>query len=84
MARISPSKHTATTTPPPAPPRIEPEYVTPREAAAYLGLALNTINLMRQTGTGPAFCRVSPRRVVYEIAGLREYMAARIVNPTEA
>lgn len=66
------------------PPRVPVEYVTAREAAAYLGLALPTLSLMRQTRTGPPWCRVSPRRVVYEIQALRDYMAARVVNPNAA
>lgn len=79
MARISPSNHTATTAP-----RIPTEYVTASEAANYLGLALPTLSAMRQAGVGPAFCRVSPKRVVYEIAALREYMATRTVKPSAA
>lgn len=63
-------------------PRVPVEYVTAREAAAYTGLALPTLNAMRHLGTGPAFVRVSPRRVVYELAALREYMATRTVKPT--
>jgi predicted DNA-binding transcriptional regulator AlpA len=60
------------------------EYVTVREAAAYTGLAKVTLDAMRQNGTGPKWVRVSPRRVVYEIAALREYMASRTVNPSPA
>lgn len=65
-------------------PRVPIEYVTAREAAAYTGLALPTLNAMRHLGTGPAFVRVSPRRVVYELAALREYMTTRTVKPTIA
>ena len=83
MVLNKPSKPTPATMRPPAP-RVPVEYVAPREAAAYLGIALPTLNAMRQTGTGPAFCRVSPRRVVYELAGLRDYMASRTVNPSPA
>lgn len=77
-----PSKHTATAPPPPVPPRVPVEYVTAKEAAAYLGLGLPTLNAMRVVGLGPAFVRVSPRRVVYEIAALREYTAAHTVRPS--
>ncbi|WP_257310913.1 helix-turn-helix transcriptional regulator [Geothrix fuzhouensis] len=65
-------------------PRIPTEYVTVREAAAYTGLSKPTLDAMRQTGTGPKWVRVSPRRVVYEIAALREYMASRTVTPSPA
>lgn len=73
-----------TTHPPPPPPRVPQEWVTTTEAAAYTGLAVPTLNAMRQAGTGPAFCRVSPRRVVYELAALREYMESRTVKPSAA
>lgn len=63
-------------------PRVPVEYVTAREAAAYTGLALPTLNAMRHLGTGPDFVRVSPRRVVYELAALREYMSNRTVKPS--
>ena len=80
MAR--PEKHTPA--PLNVPPRIPVEYVTAKEAAAYLGLGLPTLNAMRQVGLGPAFVRVSPRRVVYELAALREYTAAHTVKPSVA
>jgi predicted DNA-binding transcriptional regulator AlpA len=63
-------------------PRVPVEYLTAKETADYTGLALPTLNAMRHLGTGPAFVRVSPRRVVYELAAIREYMAARTVKPT--
>ena len=81
MALNKPSKPPV---PDPRPPRIPLEYVTTREAAAYTGLSKPTLDAMRQTGTGPKWVRVSARRVVYEIAALREYMAARTVNPSPA
>jgi predicted DNA-binding transcriptional regulator AlpA len=79
-----PSKYTATKPPPPDTPRIPVDYVTSREAAAYLGLALPTLNGMRKLGIGPDYVRVSPRRVVYELAALREYAASRTVKPSLA
>ena len=70
-------------TPPPAlGPRVPTEYVTAREAAVFLGLGLPTLVAMRHAGLGPAFVRVSPRRVVYPFEGLREYARARTVTPT--
>jgi len=69
-------------TDPPPPARIPVEYVTATEAASYLGLGVPTLNAMRQVGLGPAFVRVSPRRVVYELAALREYMVSRTVTPS--
>ena len=78
MALNKPSKPPV---PDPRPPRIPTEYVTAREAAAYLGLSLATLVAMRHAGLGPAFVRVSPRRVVYPFVGLWEYARARTVTP---
>jgi len=77
-----PSKHTAIAPPPPLPPRIPVEFVSAKEAAEYLGLGLPTLNAMRQVGLGPAFVRVSKRRVVYELSALREYAASCTVRPS--
>lgn len=82
MPRNSISKHTTTKVHPSSTPRVPVEYVTAREAAAYLSLGLPTLNAMRQLGTGPKFCRVSPRRVIYELAALREYLVSRTVTPS--
>ena len=76
-----PSNPTTTTQAKGPDPRVPVEYVTAREAAAYTGLSLPTLTVMRRLGTGPAFVRVSPRRVVYELAALREYMDTRTVKP---
>jgi predicted DNA-binding transcriptional regulator AlpA len=74
------SKHAAKT-PPSAPGvRVPIEYVTAREAATFTGLGLPTLIAMRNANIGPAFVRVSARRVVYELAALRDYMANRTVT----
>lgn len=81
MARLA--SKTTTTTPPAPTSRVPVEFVTAREAAAFLGLSLPTLVAMRHAGLGPAFVRVSPRRVVYPFEGLREYARARTITPTQ-
>ena len=77
-----PSNQNAKALPSSPPARVPVEYVTAKEAAAYLGLGLPTLNAMRHVGLGPAYIRVSPRRVVYELVALREYMVSRTVQPS--
>ena len=78
---MPPIQHRLVVQPPPVPPRIPVEYVTVREAATFTGLSVPTLTAMRRLGLGPDWVRVSARRVVYEIAALRDYMAARTVKP---
>lgn len=60
----------ANDTPAPASP---PELLTAREAAKYLRLSVDTLERLRQRpGDGPPFKRVG-RRVLYPLAGLRDY-----------
>ena len=54
-----------------APPR---EYLPVEEAAAFLGLSKQQLDLWRMKGGGPAFHKVG-RKVLYAVADLREFMA---------
>jgi len=54
---------------------IEPRDVPPEVAARRLGIASSTLAKLRQTGVGPAFCKLG-RRVVYRLADLESYLAA--------
>ena len=47
------------------------------EAAAYLRLGISTLNKMRVTGGGPAFLKLGPRRVVYDMKDLDAWRATR-------
>lgn len=78
---MQPIRHRIAAEAPPVAPRIPVEYVTVREAATFTGLSVPTLTAMRRLGLGPDWVRVSARRVVYEIAALRAYMAARTVKP---
>lgn len=47
------------------------------QAAFYLGLTASTLNKWRMTGEGPAFIRLSPRRIMYERPVLDSYKSGR-------
>jgi hypothetical protein len=58
-----------------------PRLRTPA-AADHLGIAESTLEKMRCFGTGPEFERVGTRIVVYSIAALDAYLAARRATST--
>ncbi len=66
---------------PPAPPppfRAPPSrYLRAPAAGDYLGLSPSTLAKMRLRGDGPAYSKAGPRVVVYDIADLDAYLAAR-------
>lgn len=51
-------------------------------AGAFLDLTHRTMQLMRQRGDGPCFCRLSSRSVKYRRLDLREYAEARLRRST--
>jgi hypothetical protein len=44
------------------------------EAERYLDLPTGALAKMRCNGTGPVFCRLSPRRIVYTTAAVDAFM----------
>ncbi len=46
-------------------------------AAEYLCLSVSTLAKMRLRGDGPVYSKVGPRVVVYDVADLEAYLAAR-------
>jgi predicted DNA-binding transcriptional regulator AlpA len=46
------------------------------EAARFLGLSVSTLNKRRFTGEGPRFIKLG-RRVLYDIADLKEWASER-------
>jgi predicted DNA-binding transcriptional regulator AlpA len=46
-------------------------------AAAYVGLAPATLERLRAVGGGPAFIKLGPRVVVYEVAALDAWVNER-------
>ena len=54
----------------------EPRYLDTKQAAAYLGLSLKTLEKLRVTGRGPRFAKAG-RRVIYDRRDLDKWVAAR-------
>lgn len=54
-----------------------------QDAAAYLGLAKNTLEKMRSEGRGPRYVRLG-NRVFYRRADLDAYVAACTVETTDS
>src|SRR4051794_36212350 len=52
------------------------------EAAQYLGVGESTLEKWRCCGQGPVFERAGTRIVVYRVADLDAFLAARRVNST--
>ena len=46
-------------------------------AAAYLGLSASLLSKMRLRGDGPVYSKAGPRVVVYDLADLESWLAAR-------
>ena len=53
-----------------------PKLRTPA-AADYLGLSASLLSKMRLRGDGPVYSKAGPRVVVYDIAELESWLAAR-------
>jgi hypothetical protein len=53
-----------------------------REAASYIGVSEGFLEKAAVRGDGPPYVRVSARLVVYEVADLDAWMAARRVQST--
>lgn len=51
--------------------------LTTYAAGKILGLACSTLNKMRMNGNGPAFIKLGPRRVGYELAELEKWKNRR-------
>ena len=49
------------------------DYLNTREAAAYLNVSTQFLEIARSRGTGPPYCKVG-RAVRYRRAGLDEWM----------
>lgn len=68
------TQHAPTTTAP-------DELITTCEAAPVVGLSARTLKLMRLTGRGPRFVRLSRQTVRYRRGDLAEFIASKTVTP---
>jgi predicted DNA-binding transcriptional regulator AlpA len=48
-----------------------------RELAYFLGLSAPTLFRLRRDGTGPAYVRLSPRRIAYRRSVVEEWVKAK-------
>jgi predicted DNA-binding transcriptional regulator AlpA len=55
----------------------QPEILTERQLARWLGLSEPTLFRHRRDGTGPAFIRLSARRVAYRRSAVEAWLKAR-------
>lgn len=60
-----------------------PVWLTPREAAEYVGREPRTLREWRYLGTGPAYYRIE-QRIRYRLDDLDAFMASARVEPTTA
>lgn len=67
-------------TPPVTPPPPD-ELIDTAAAAPVVGLSPRTLKLMRLTGRGPAFVRLSRQTVRYRRSDLAAFIAAKTVTP---
>ena len=58
-------------------PVADGEYLTQREAARRYKLSERMIERLRETGDGPPFIRVAPRRILYRDADWKAWLAER-------
>lgn len=55
---------------------LNPEtYLTTEQAAVYTGLSKSYFEKLRVRGDGPAYYKVSARRVLYKLAEVEAWMA---------
>ncbi len=56
--------------------------LAPDSAAAVLAISPKTLEAMRVRGNGPAWVKVSARRVAYRVEDLEAYVKARTFSST--
>lgn len=59
------------------------DTASPREVAAALHTTEAGLAQMRYRGTGPKFCKVGPRKVVYRWSDVRTYLDANTMQRTD-
>ncbi|MGH3725020.1 MAG: helix-turn-helix transcriptional regulator [Mycobacterium sp.] len=59
------------------------ETATPKEVAAYLRTSEAGLAQLRYRGTGPKFCRVGPRKVIYRWSDVHAFLEANTCQRTD-
>jgi hypothetical protein len=57
--------------------------VSPAEVAAYLGTTANALAQLRWQGIGPAYVKLSPRRIRYRMSAVESYLQAQTRTRTD-
>jgi hypothetical protein len=61
-------------------PQVNKRYLTPKEAAIYLGIGQSTLAIHRMKGTGPKFISWATN-IRYDLEDLNAWMGERRVTP---
>jgi predicted DNA-binding transcriptional regulator AlpA len=59
------------------------QLLSERDLSDWLGLSEPTLSRHRRTGTGPAFVRLSTRRIAYRCSAVKEWLKQRERNAGE-
>ncbi len=62
----------------------QPNTLTPKKAASYLGISEAALRLWRSEGRGPRFFRAGEKLIRYRRADLDSWIEARLSEPTGA
>ena len=62
----------------------QPNTLTPKKAASYLGISEAALRLWRSEGRGPRFFRAGEKLIRYRRADLDFWIEARLSRPTGA
>jgi excisionase family DNA binding protein len=62
----------------------QPNTLTPKKAASYLGISEAALRLWRSEGRGPRFFRAGEKLIRYRRADLDSWIEARLSEPTRA
>jgi predicted DNA-binding transcriptional regulator AlpA len=62
----------------------QPNMLTPKKAATYLGISEAALRLLSSEGRGPRFFRAGEKLIRYRRADLESWIEARLSQPTGA
>lgn len=57
-------------------------YLSPIDAAHYIGFSASSLAKKRMDGTGPTYVKLGKRKVVYQKTALDEWLARKVHNNT--
>lgn len=60
---------------------LSERFISPQELSSLTGLSLPTLWRLRRRGDLPQPTQLSPRRIGWPVATIREWFAARVIEP---